>query len=84
MRASYNAPAGYLAEVGERHPPLSATPEILANCSLTVRAVVERGPVQIADVEAAPLYRSRELLCDGDTVRSLWCPSFTTTGSSVP
>jgi len=62
VRASYNAPAGYLAEVGERHPPLSATPEILANCSLTVRAVVERGPVQIADVEAAPLYRSRELL----------------------
>ena len=60
VRASYNAPAGYLAEVGERHPPPSATPETLEHCSLTVRAVVERGPVQIADVEAVPLYRSRE------------------------
>ena len=49
VRASYNAPAGYLAEVGERRPPRSAGPEILVNCSLTVRAVVERGPVQIAD-----------------------------------
>ncbi len=62
VRASYNAPAGYLAEVGERQPPPSAEPETLANCSLTVRAVVERRPVQIADVDAAPLYRSRDLL----------------------
>lgn len=62
VRASYNAPTGYLAEVGERRPPRAAEPEVLANCSLTVRAVVERGPVQIADVEAAPLYRNRELL----------------------
>jgi signal transduction histidine kinase/CRP-like cAMP-binding protein len=62
VRASYNAPAGYLSEVGERRPPRSAEPEVLANCSLTVRAVVERGPAQIADVEAAPLYRNRELL----------------------
>jgi len=62
VRASYNAPAGYLAEVGERHPPPSATPEALEHCSLTVRAVVERGPVQISDVEAAPLYRNRDLL----------------------
>ena len=62
VRASYNAPAGYLSEVGERRPPRSAEPEVLANCSLTVRAVVERGPVQIADVEGAPLYRNRELL----------------------
>jgi signal transduction histidine kinase/CRP-like cAMP-binding protein len=61
-RASYNTPAGYLAEVGERRPPRSAAPEGLASCSLTVRAVVERSPVQIADVEAVPLYRSRELL----------------------
>jgi signal transduction histidine kinase len=29
---------------------------------LTVRAVVERRPVQIADIEAAPLYRNRDLL----------------------
>jgi signal transduction histidine kinase len=62
VRASYNAPAGYLAEVGERRPPRSAGPEVLADCSLTVRAVVERGPVQIADVETAPLYRNRDLL----------------------
>ncbi len=62
VRASYNAPAGYLAEVGERRPSSSAAPEALADCSLTVRAVVERRPVQIADVEAVPLYRSRELL----------------------
>jgi signal transduction histidine kinase len=62
VRASYNAPAGYLAEVGERRPPRSAAPEVFANCSLTVRAVVERRPVQIADVEAVSLYRSRELL----------------------
>jgi signal transduction histidine kinase/CRP-like cAMP-binding protein len=62
VRSAYNAPAGYLAEVGERRPPRSATPEVLANCSLTVRAVIERGPVQIANVEDVPLYRSRELL----------------------
>jgi two-component system, NtrC family, sensor kinase len=62
VRASYNAPAGYLDEVGERRPPRSAEPEVLADCSLTVRAVVERGPVQIADVAAAPLYRNRDLL----------------------
>jgi len=62
VRASYNAPAGYLAEVGERRPPQFAVPEDLANCSLTVRAVVERGPVQIADVGGVPQYHSREML----------------------
>jgi signal transduction histidine kinase/CRP-like cAMP-binding protein len=62
VRASYNAPEGYLAEVGERHPPPSATPDSLAHCSLTIRAVVERRPVQIADVQAARQYRNRDLL----------------------
>jgi len=51
---------------------------------LTVRAVVERGPVQIADVEAARLYRNRDLLLRWGSVRSWWCPSFTTRGSSAP
>jgi signal transduction histidine kinase/CRP-like cAMP-binding protein len=62
VRASYNAPAGYVAEIGERHPPLSAPPEALDRSPLTVRAVVERRPVQIADVRAALLYRNRDLL----------------------
>jgi signal transduction histidine kinase len=62
VRASYNAPAGYLAEVGERRIPPSTAPEACANRSLTVQAVVKRGPVQIADIEAAQLYSSRELL----------------------
>jgi signal transduction histidine kinase/CRP-like cAMP-binding protein len=62
VRASYNAPAGYLAEIGERHPPLSAPPEALERSPLTIRALVERRPVQIADVRAARLYRNRDLL----------------------
>jgi signal transduction histidine kinase/CRP-like cAMP-binding protein len=64
VRASHDAPEGYLAEVGERRIPdgRSRSPEACAGRSLTVRAVVERGPVQIADVAAATGYTSRELL----------------------
>jgi len=64
VQASHNAPAGYLAEVGERRIPdgRSRSPEDCAGRSLTVRAVVERGPVQIADVAAAAGYTSRDLL----------------------
>jgi len=64
VRASHNAPKGYLAEVGERRIPDggSPSPEACAGRSLTVRAVVERGPVQIADVAAATGYASRDLL----------------------
>jgi signal transduction histidine kinase/CRP-like cAMP-binding protein len=64
VRASHNTPEGYLAEVGERRIPdgQSRSPEACAGRSLTVRAVVERGPVQVADVAAATGYASRDLL----------------------
>jgi signal transduction histidine kinase/CRP-like cAMP-binding protein len=64
VRASHNTPEGYLAEVGERRIPDGPAPasEACAGRSLTVRAVVERGPVQIADVAAATGYASRALL----------------------
>jgi signal transduction histidine kinase/CRP-like cAMP-binding protein len=64
VRASYNALEGYLAEVGERRIPqaTSRSGETLASRSLTVRAVVERTPAQIADVHAATHYVSRDLL----------------------
>ena len=64
VRASYNAPPGYLAAIGERHIPREAarSREIPSNCSLTVCAVVARKPVQIADMEAAHRYPNRTLL----------------------
>jgi signal transduction histidine kinase/CRP-like cAMP-binding protein len=64
VRASYNAPDGYLAEIGERPIPRDAarSGEVPCDCSLTVRAVVARKPVQIADMDAAHRYPNRTLL----------------------
>jgi signal transduction histidine kinase/CRP-like cAMP-binding protein len=64
VRASYNAPEGYLAEIGERPIPRNAarSREVPSDCSLTVRAVFARRPVQIADMEAAHRYPNRTLL----------------------
>jgi len=64
VRASYNAPEGYLAEIGERPIPRDAASsrEIPLDCSVTVRAVVGRSPAQIADIEAAHSYPNRGLL----------------------
>lgn len=64
VRASYSAPEGYLAEIGERPIPRDAarSGEVPCDCSLTVRAVVGRKPVQIADMDAALRYPNRALL----------------------
>lgn len=64
VRASYNAAEGYLAEIGERPIPRGAarSRECPSDSSLTVRAVVTRAPVQIADMEAAECYPNRAML----------------------
>lgn len=64
VRASYNAPEGYLAEIGERPIPRDAarSREVPSDFSLTVRAVVARKPVQIADMDVAHRYPNRTLL----------------------
>ena len=64
VRASYNAPEGYLAEIGERPIPREAarSRQVPSDCSLTVRAVVGRAPAQIANISAAHSYPNRALL----------------------
>ncbi len=64
VRASYNAPEGYLAAIGERPVPRDAarSREVPSDCSLTVRAVVGRGPAQIADMESEHRYPNQALL----------------------
>lgn len=64
VRASYNAAEGYITEIGERPIPRDAarSREVPSDCSLTVRAVVGRGPAQIADMESEHRYPNRALL----------------------
>ena len=64
VRASYNAPEGYLTEIGERPVPRDVARSGVApsDCSLTLRAVVGRSATQIADMESEHRYPNRTLL----------------------